>query len=86
MEWHQHAMVKKNVPFGAGFGISFSQTRASHNKPHGSGRERVTFVDEMMFIASSCFQIFSGVNIEQQESRFKFCYFLGFVWTILYIY
>ena len=32
MEWHQHAGVKNIVPFGAGCGISFSQTRASHKK------------------------------------------------------
>ena len=58
MEWHQHVVVKKIVPFGAGFGISFSQTRASHKKPHGSGRERVTFVDETTFVASSCLDFF----------------------------
>ena len=28
---------KNIVPFGVGYGISFSQTRASHKKPHGSG-------------------------------------------------
>ena len=33
------------VPFGAGLGISFSQTRASHNKRDGFGRERATFGD-----------------------------------------
>ena len=56
---------EKVVPFGAGLGISFSQTRASHSEPHGSGRERVTFVDETMLVATSCFQFFSAVNIEQ---------------------
>ena len=35
------------VPFGAGLGISFSQTRASHNKPDGFGSERSTFGDDM---------------------------------------
>ena len=39
MEWHQHARVKNIVPFGAGYGTSFSQTRASHKKTHGSIRE-----------------------------------------------
>ena len=47
---------KKFVPFGAGLGISFSQTRSSHNKPHGYIRERFTFVDETISIASSWFQ------------------------------
>ena len=56
MERHQHAMVKKVVPFGAGLGISFSQTRDSHNKRDGFGRERGTFGDETISIASYCFQ------------------------------
>jgi hypothetical protein len=63
-----HGMVptccgKKFVPFGAGFGISFSQTRGSHKKPHGSGREHVTFVDETTFIASSRHEYFSRGNM-----------------------
>ena len=57
---------KKFVPFGAGLGISFSQTRASHNKRDGFGRERATFGDETISIASYCFQKISSVNIEQQ--------------------
>ena len=39
MTWHQHAGVKNIVQFGAGYGISFSQTRASQKKPRGSVRE-----------------------------------------------
>ena len=73
------------VPFGAGLGISFSQTRASHNKPDGFVRERFTFLDEMIFAASSCFQICSSVNIEQQECCAKIWNFSGFIWTFLYI-
>ena len=57
----------KFCPFGAGSGISFSQTRASHNKPDGFDRERPTFGDETISIASYCFQKISSVNIEQQE-------------------
>ena len=53
------------VPFGAGLGISFSQTRASHNKPGGFGREHATFGDEAISVASYCFQKNSSVNIEQ---------------------
>ena len=45
------------VPFGAGLGICFSQTRASHNKPDGFGRERPTFGDEMISTTSYCCQI-----------------------------
>ena len=65
MERHQHAVVKIFVPFGAGLGISFSQTRASHNKRDGFGRERVTFGDETISVAPYCFQKISSVNIEQ---------------------
>ena len=85
MERSQHAMVKKIVPFGVGLGISFSQTRASHNKPDGFGRERDTFVDKTISVASSYFQIFSSVNIEQQEFCVNFWDFTGFSWTFLYV-
>ena len=73
------------VSFGAGLGICFSQTRASHNKHDGFGRERPTFGDETISIASYCFQFFSHVNIKQQECCVNFCDFLGFVWTFLCI-
>ena len=63
---------QKFVPFGAGLGISFSQTRASHNKRDGFGRECATFGDETIFVASYGFQKFSSVNIEQQECCVKF--------------
>ena len=65
------------VLFGAGLGICFSQTRASHNKQDGFGRERPTFGDETIFIASYCFQKFSRVNIEQQECCVIFVIFWG---------
>ena len=45
------------------------------------GRERPTFGDESISIASYCFQFFSHVNIEQQECCVNFFDFLGFVWT-----
>ena len=67
------------VPFGAGLGICFSQTRASHNRHDGFRRERPTFGDETISIASYCFQIFSSVNIEQQECCVIFCDFSGFM-------
>ena len=54
------------VSFGAGLGISFSQTRASH-KSNGFDRERATFGDETISVASYCFQKISSVNIEKQE-------------------
>ena len=73
------------VPFGAGLGICFSKTRASHNNHDGFGRECTTFGEETISIASYCFQIFSRVNIEQQECCVNFCDFSGFVWTFLCI-
>ena len=65
------------VPFGAGLGISFSQTRASHNKRDGFGRERATFGDEMISVATYCFQKNSSVNIEQQKCCVEFGIFHG---------
>ena len=63
---------KKFVPFGAGFGISFSQTRASHKKPHGSGGERVTSVDETTFVASSCLHFFLDATSTNRSVVLKF--------------
>ena len=73
------------VPFGTGLGISFSQTRASHNKHDGFGRERPTFGDKTISIACYCFQKISRVNREQQECCVNFCDFSGFVRTFLCI-
>ena len=47
------------------------------------GRERPTFGDETISIASYSFQFFSRVNIEQLECCVNFCDFSGFVWTFL---
>ena len=49
----------------------------SHNKPDGFGRERATLGDETIYVASSYFQFFSCVNIEQQESFATFGIFRG---------
>ena len=49
------------------------------------GRERPTFGDETISIASYCFQFFSRVNIEQHDCFVNFCDFSGFVWTFLCI-
>ena len=65
MERYQHVVVNFFVPFGAGLGICFSQTKGSHNKPDGFGREHPTFGDETISAASYCFQKISSVNIEQ---------------------
>ena len=75
----------KFCPIWDSLAISFSQTRASHNKHDGFGRERPTFGDETISIASYCFQIFSRVNIEQQECCVNFFHSSGFVCTFLCI-
>ena len=85
MERHHTCRVKKFVPFGAGSGICFSQTRAFHNKHDGFGRECPTFGDETISIASYCFQKNSRVKIEQQECCVNFWDFSGFVWAFLCI-
>ena len=72
----QSGCVKK-FAFGAGLGICFSQTRASHNKHDGFGRERATFVDGTISISSNCSQKSSSVNIEQQECCVIFVIFWG---------
>ena len=76
---------KNIIPFGAGVGISFSQTRASHNKRDGFARERATFGDETISDASYCYQKISSVNVEQHECCVKFWNFSWFVGTFLYI-
>ena len=79
MEQHQHAVLKNLSHLGQ------VRVYASHNKHDGFGRERPTFGDEMISIASYCFQKISSVNIEQQECCAKFWNFSGFVDTFLYI-
>ena len=68
MERHQHAVVNFLSHLGQVWGY------ASHNKPNGFSRERPTFGDETISIASYCFEKFSRVNVEQQEC----CVNLGF--------
>ena len=58
---------------------------ASHNKHDGLGRERPTFGDETISVASYYFPNFFIVDIEQQECCVIFCDFSGFVWTFLCI-
>ena len=77
MERHQHVVVQILSHFGAGLRIRFSQTAASHDKLDGFGTERATFGDEMISVASYCFQKISSANIEQQECCVKFWNFWG---------
>ena len=71
MERHQHAVVKFLSHLGQVW------VYASHNVHDDFNRERPTFVDEMISIASYCFQKISRVNIEQHECCVNFCDFQG---------
>ena len=73
------------IPFGAGLGICFSQARASHNKHGCFGRERPTFGDKTITIASYCFQIFFLCQHRTTGVFCEFLWFSGFVWTLLCI-
>ena len=79
MERHQHAVVKNLSHLGQVWVYD------SHNKHDGFDRERPTFGDETISIASYCFQKISRVNIEQEECCVNFWDFLGFVWIFLCI-
>ena len=65
------------VPFGAGLGISFSQTLASHNKLDVFGRERATFGDQIISVASYCFQVFFSCQHRTTGVLCEFLWFFG---------
>ena len=48
MQWQKYCLIWGRMGY-----ISFSKTRASDNKPHGYGRERFTFLDKTISVASS---------------------------------
>ena len=73
------------VPFGAGWVYASHKPKLLTTSMMVFGRERPTFGDETISIASYCFLKISRVNIEQQECCVIFCDFLGFVWTFLCI-
>ena len=79
MERHQHGVVKNLSHLGQVW------VYASHNKHDGFDKERPTFGDGTISVASYCFQKISSVNIEQQECCVNFGDFSGFVWTVLCI-
>ena len=85
MERHQHAVVQILSHLGQVWVYASHKPELLTTSMMVFGRERPTFRDEMISIASYCFQFFSHVNIEQQECCVNFCDFLGFVWTFLCI-
>ena len=85
MERHQHAMVKILSHLGQVCVYASHKPELLTTSMMDFGRERPTFGDETISIASYFFQKISRVSIEQQECCVNFCDFSGFVWTFLCI-
>ena len=85
MERHQHAVVQILSHLGQVWVYASHKPELLTTSMMVFGRERPTFGDETISIASYCFQFFSRVNIEQQECCVNFCDFSGSVWTFLCI-
>ena len=85
MERHVDAVVKFLSHLGQVWVYASHKPELLTTRMTVFGRERPTFGDETISIASYCFQIFSRVNIEQQEGCVNFGDFLGFVRTFLCI-
>ena len=86
MERHQHAVVQILSHLGQVWVYASQKPELLTTSMMVFGRERPTFGDETISIASYCFQVFfSHGNIEQQECCVNFYDFSGFVWTFLCI-
>ena len=85
MEWHVDAVVKILSHLGQVWVYASHKPVLLPTSMMVFGRERPTFGDETISIASYCFQFFSRVNTEQQGCCVNFYDFSGFVWTFLCI-
>ena len=85
MERYQHAVVQILSHLGQVWVYASHKPELLTTSMMVFGRERPTFGDETISIASYCFQIFSRVNVEEQECCVNFWDFSGFVWTFLCI-
>ena len=85
MERHQHAVVQILSHLGQVWVYASHKPELLATSMMVFGRESPTFGDETISIASYCFEVFSRVNIEQQECCVNFSDFPGFVWTFLCI-
>ena len=85
MERHQHAVVEILSHLGQVWVYASLKPELLTTSMMVFGRERPTFGDETISIASYCFQKISRVNIEQQECCVIFSDFSGFVWAFLCI-
>ena len=77
MARHQHAMVQILSHLGQVWVYASHKPELLTTSMMVFGRERPTFGDETVSIASYCFQLFSRVNIVQQECCVNFCDFWG---------
>ena len=77
MERHQHAVVQILSHLGQVWVYASHKPELLTTSMMVFGRERPTFGDETISIASYCFQIFSHVNIEQHECCVNFVTFRG---------
>ena len=67
MERHQHAVVQILSHLGQVWVYASHKPELLPTTMMVFGRERPTFRDETISIASYCFEFFSRVDIEQQE-------------------
>ena len=74
MEWHRHAMVKNSSHLGQVWVYASHQPELLTTSMMVFGRERPTFGDEMISIASYCFQVFFSC---QHGTTGVLCEFLG---------
>ena len=72
MERHQHAVVQFLSHLWHVWVYASHKPELLTTSMMVFGRERPTFVDETISIASYCFQFFFRVNIEQQECCVNF--------------
>ena len=77
MERHQHAVVQILSHLGQVWVYASHKPELLTKSMMVFGRERPTFGDETISIASYCFQKNSHVNIEQQECCVIFVIFQG---------
>ena len=82
MERHQHAEVKILSHLGQVWVYASHKPELLTTSVMVFGRERPTFGDETISIASYCFQIFSRVNIEQQECCVNFWGSFGHLYAL----
>ena len=77
MEQHQHVVVQILSHLGQVWVYASHKPELLTTSMMVFGRERPTFGDKMIYVASYCFLKISRVNIEQQECVLFFVIFRG---------